>query len=118
MLVTYHKGEIMKKLILLLVIICPIILGQEVNKPIIIEKSKLNELTIASQSVQIAFLNILNVAPTEVVQEWKKAQKEQEEVYKKVFGFPSTELKNYDISDGVDGAIILKKKTTTITTGN
>lgn len=83
---------------------------EEKNPPVIIEKSKLNELTIAEQRTQLAFNAIIIAAQPELVTAWKDAQKKQEEEYVKVLGFPSRDLQNWDITSGVDGALILRRK--------
>lgn len=84
--------------------------ADEKDKPIIVTRVQILESENLALKLQNAQLAATAAIPAELKKAVDEAQKALDEFYEKKIGVSRTALSQYEISDGVDGALILRKK--------
>lgn len=80
------------------------------EKPIIVSKAQIEKSDSLAKDVRIAQLEAEAAIPPQFKARIEAAQKALDEFYQKEIGISREKLSEYEISNGVDGALILRKK--------
>lgn len=80
------------------------------DKPIIVTKAQIEKSDSLAKDLKIAQLEANLAIPPELKARVDAAQKALDEYYTKEIGIARDKLSEYEISNGVDGALILRKK--------